>query len=623
MKNIFVWCDNAEDLNHFSCTEKDKVYIASLNIDESAQCFEQTGWNYVDLDYTLDVSQETSDIIEKINCVARNTEIGIYANLYEMSYIVEGGEAQTINDFLFYLYNFDRIIKKYSINKVLSSTIVRQAYLVLKVITKANNIEFKSFNESINKAMIKAYMNKNSLPIKLYWKKSQADILNRIRQIKRRSKRIESKFDVVLFSSWIDKKHVRWNVSMLELLDKSIDVGVISFTGDEYNEEFASRGYTTVNAEAWFEESQAASDIRIWKANCEKIETSKRMMKPISLGGYDVTDVIWGNYQRYLYKRVFRTIIYRGIIHNMLNDVFFKAGIVCLDSNYPLNRAIYYTALNEYNRHISLCKNEAQLIPYLKPPWKLREPYKNIIQYYFHSKPDVLSLNKINDLEWSGKIIWIPMGMKSSGNSFEDETQVVQINRKPIILWCPTYVLVGYDSFKDNQLRSDTVLETCNELGLQVYVKYHPGQSLDQTEKFRKRYAHMYNVNFIDQKESINTWYTKADIIISDLSTTLFEAASIGKPVISIMTPFLMSKSAKGILDNYLVSDTDNFKNALIRLTNSMTGNDSIDFYKNVISRQNSSLRSWYYDPDYLSFSDGMKMVLREWDKKESLLQAN
>ena len=265
--------------------------------------------------------------------------------------------------------------------------------------------------------------------------------------------------------------------------------------------------------------------------------------------------------------------------------------------DWQLNKAFYYYSRDYGTKLIESNYPTAYLV-------HRKRPNVNLLSIIYSDDSDIwTSVFK----DYKGERILLNRSSFSK-RIVEELPQSLDIDRKKIrILWAPTYIAKGSGKHSEWEKNNFDVIEGANKReNIELIVKYHLRQDEEDIKVCKQCYK---DLKIVNKNQSIEDQIEKADIVISDTSTVLYEAVNMGKITISIcnehnslyisdIIPYIKHfSSAKDLyaeLDMYSKEDQD-FKG----------------WTKSILDQQNELLINWLRKKNEMYITDYIAQDLK------------
>lgn len=474
-------------------------------------------------------TEETWKLVDQYNeCMKHMQEDERW--IFESGYHIEGqGMPQAFSDMILLQHIFEHIFNQYEINKVklcISDSNITECLVALdmarnrKINVKIYYDRFTSYMKSmitpLSRIMMGMYMNVRRMK-RFYDLFKYAKTLNN-------SKIITKDVGIYIGSNAI--KHYNWTFDLMQSIRNRIDNYVI-ITPDRGHtyQRCLDDGFEVVALSDYCFHEIRKSIISIYNRNkktCEKDLLKKEWLISHEILLVSVRRQIYINMNWRMTDKICQ-IINCGSFLQKYNLKFLRGHG---DWDYIENMSFYH-----FSRHnnLKIFRVDGVL------PMGAQENYLygDIIgiRYLAKENPCVPLLKKYG---YRGELFFLPREsfIKKRWTTLETERSVL-LSEEIKVLWAPSYIFRGFGSLVDFYEKNNGLFEGVqNRKKIHLYVKYHPNQNENDINEYKIQYP---NFIFIDKTKSILDCISSVDIVITDYSTVVYEAASLGKVVCSII----------------------------------------------------------------------------------------
>lgn len=524
--------------------------------------------------YFLHKNMYTMELFESkyITMVEETTEVLRYVNeflrkivrkrnyLYEVGYHIEGGGieqdmADVLNttrvcmDF-FTRYNFKRIYLCCNKKNALIVEVFRELAKWYQLKIKVCSVPATSIDECKHK--IESSSGKGIKCLKYIWYMGKGIciylklLLMVIVNFQNRFASVQY-WDVGKIQLSDAAKHFFWSIDFIKILNKSLTLNNICVHTDEMKERLKKEGMITTD----FGKSYihllyfcvAVSGyyynvVRIWY-KLKKV----RFMKE----GADISGIVRHRVWQHILLTVPKAVELDCKAKGYFEKNKFKVIESWLGSNTVCTRIFYYQTRKE-NTAFYRIHNNGQA-PFRRPLLYECEP--EMIQIRFFTE-----LERQGEYEWYRKMGWKGQAFLLEGtilpSAEEKQPNPNRVeNEKCCILWAPSYPLMGEYMAGAFVKCNEIIIEECAKLDIHLLVKYHWNQEEEMIKKIKEKYRNKANVDFIDRKQPIEEYIEKADIVITTLSTVIFDTIFANRPVVIISEGHMIALNEKLNLQGY------------------------------------------------------------------------
>ncbi len=165
------------------------------------------------------------------------------------------------------------------------------------------------------------------------------------------------------------------------------------------------------------------------------------------------------------------------------------------------------------------------------------------------------------------------------------------------VIWAPSYPALGVTHFSSFEKTGMSVLDffSRNDTA-SLYVKFHPNQMQQEIRRFYQKYENCKNIQFKDNKVNIKDIFEQVEIVVTNCSLTIIDAAVRKKAVICVVdkTEYqLVKQHEEGI---YIITNIDD----LLKLLKSLQEDSEYrkQWITSCINKQNTYFSRFIADKD-------------------------
>lgn len=474
-------------------------------------------------------TEETWKLVDQYNeCMKHMQEDERW--IFESGYHIEGqGMPQAFSDMILLQHIFEHIFNQYAINKVklcISDSNLTECLVALdmarnrKIKVKINYDGFTSYLKAmitpLSRVMMGMYMDVRR--IKRFY-----DLFKDAETIKE-SKIVTKDVGIYIGSNAI--KHYNWALDLMQSIRNKIDnYTIITPDRGHTYQRCLDDGFEVVALSDYCFHEIRKSIISTYNRNknkCEKNLLTKKWLISNEMLSVSVRRQIYINIDWRMTDKICK-IINCGSFLQKYNLKFLRGHG---DWDYTENMSFYH-----FSRNNSLKIFRVDGIW----PMGVQENYLygDIIgiRYLAKENPCVPLLKKYG---YRGELVFLPRESFIEKKRPELKTEInILLDKEIKVLWAPSYILRGYGSLSNFYEKNESLFEgILNRKKIHLYVKYHPNQNENDINEYKRQYP---NLTFIDKTKSILDCISSVDIVITDYSTVVYEAASLGKVVCSII----------------------------------------------------------------------------------------
>lgn len=485
-------------------------------------------------------SDETWKIINSINAEIESISLYRSAYLYQLSSLIEGGVAQIIADFLFSIDIFQDIIRENKISKIYCDDICDYSeILALQCIAHEEKIDFTLLSTMKKISHIKYNFfsgGRNGLYVFLVCVKNIVRDTVQIASISNaNSKDVSiSNYDVAFIFQSNANKHINWLIDSLDAIPKDLSYCIFCYHADEARKQFHDLGINAKSVEAYWDWKAFGRNLLSYVLDTYKIKKRLRTISKFKFYELNITREIYDIINWFYANDVFNNILYEKVIREFIkkNKARFITGDG--DSNFITNR-IFYMELKANNDSTLFFKDSSGIEIINAERQKIYEPWGDMISIRFFS-PQSLYLRELKRGGWKGKVYYTDDSVY--WEKFKKYIEITENTREGLehtsILWAPSYPMKGHYGVKSFFADNECVLSSLADKDINLYVKFHPNQDNNYTERIVNKYASFANIKFVGKEEAIGTFIKKVDLVMTTPSTVMIDAALMHKMVVCI-----------------------------------------------------------------------------------------
>ena len=542
-----ILCDTSQDLNKIIKKWKpiirDNSIIATKNY---------LLYNSLKQTETIYLMQESFDskyveavkILKDINKVIdKETK---FSYLYEADYHIEGnGCGQWVTDALYAAELCSDFIKQYDINEVfvccvdslaMETRVLRNMELAgkiklhvcyHKVTSKTELIQFIHCNVGKGWTTLKNcyYILYGILIFIKAFIKSVKDALNN---------NVGKKQERVLFSQGIifitnAKKHLDWGIDFFIELNKHVHCAIICAYASEAQKFFKEHGLTTISFEsAGIRMNKLITSIFVYYRD---VLCLYKMFSKLDedVYGTNMGQVVKLCFWQHLLLHVPERIVLDCIAEDFFSRYKFKMISTWLGSNNVYGRIFYQYTRNDKTIFWRRLFSNAVIKPTL-----FEEVYPDMLEYVYFIGIDKKELeNFYRSFGWKGKAVLFDNSNYIIENKLTRENFISGMRLGKIsVLWAPSYPINEHLRRSDFINMNRKMVCSMPSEKVELHVKYH----LNCEKKLIiDAMTLAKNVHFFDNKERITDAFAVADVVVTTISTVVYDSIYNNKPCIILL----------------------------------------------------------------------------------------
>lgn len=588
--NVMLYCNSKsiyyrikKDIGH-----NEHIILISTNaklLDELQQNVEGT---ILDSEHTF-FSKETFEIIDTINYIIKKANYIYDSYIYEVESRIEGGLGGRIQDLLYLIEIFDRVIRNNRIRKIYCEK--KAGALETEAILCVANYYGVSVQTYNNSSWKKRFFSISFLPVtilaNMYCRLSIIKKICEIAKIKHKDNEVEY-YDVGYVLWGGSRKHANWAIEKTSLYDTELKTGIFCYHTGEGICQLKKAGKNAKSVEAYRNWRLIFySFIGYFFDKCRILNSTRKRLKTdrIRFLNIDVTASIFHLFQDYINRDKLRDVVYDNLVGEFIKYNRFRLLTGNGDTNFSSKKSFFFRTRKQGIPFMGFT-DSTKLAGIVYPAgYSAQEPYPFMYSFGFWGREDT-GLKQMLNNGWDGKYYFYPdttllkqYKRRETGKNLLLNNKKNRINK---ILWAPsdsTYGLYSvYNFIQDNK----KVIIELSKLSIVLKVKYHISQNEEQIELIRD-FCQKYCVEWIDKREAIEPYIEWADVIITTPSTVMLDAALQNKLVVCIVTD-LSKKFLYQMQDYFCIGKRDDLDFEKIV-------NDA-DFRELWINKQNEYLKN-------------------------------
>lgn len=486
-------------------------------------------------------SKETFEIIDYINQVIKN--LNIHKNyLYEVEDRLEGGLGGNVQEFLYLVDIFDKIIKKNDIRKIYCERIAgKLENLALSCLSEKYGIYVYYYDISCFKQRIyHSSFFLLSRPVDLYCNLKSIRNIRKITRKNKNDKKVDY-FDVgyVLWSG--AKKHIKWVQEQLEAYDDILKTGIFCYHAEEGKNQLLDKGKIVKSVEAYGDFKTIMKSYRDYKFNKRKIILSlNRNIEEnrIYFRNIDVTKNIFYLFERFVNREKLADIVYDNMVNEFIKYNRFKLLTGSGDTNFISNKSFFFNASRQKMSFFSFTEHTHMAGIIYPTNCISREAYPSMLRFGFFYKQST-DLQQLLSQGWQGDYYFFPdpAFVKYYNRSNVENNYSFCTNEKSDmkVLWAPSNPVYGLYSVGNFMEDNKKIILEVNRMPCSLKIKYHPLQDEEQISIIRDFCKECNNVDWVSRNEAIEPYIDWADIVITTPSSVMLDAALQGRFVVCIV----------------------------------------------------------------------------------------
>lgn len=562
-------CDNISDLHKFCVGQSGKAILCLTKNPEVADYIIQKETKiyvkYLESVKTYcDYAQMTYNVVDKVNAYIDKTVDENKAYLYKLGCSLDMGDSsKKILDALMLQDMLQSILNGFKVKSITcyyyeSYASEMEAIYFWKEGKKIPlHIICKNGEEGISRGRLKILI-KYGVKIvdvlsklnakKFYfdtWKKSAG---------KKRKVQESVNYDIGIVQHGAKQKNYNWTIGYLRELEKAgISFQLIGING-EIADKWEKWGVPADSPLKYIDKSA------VRRGYCEYKKQKTRVKRVFNREAKGILDgILNAEHLRMILKSHFDYGVFNAVVMDIGADIFFKYHSYrmidySVNTNYISAKVCYFN-VKKYNQTTKFKSSSGGLS--ILPKENTYEPYDFISDFSF-------VLEKKEQKSTGRKYI-----LKNT--TYTDEFYNNKLVKKNLkeglqVLWAPSYPALGVTHYSSFEKTGMSILEFFSEKTGKLLVKFHPNQMEQEIRRYYQKYGECANIKFCKNNENIRSVMDMADIVVTNCSLSIIDAAVKKKAVICVVdkTEYELVKQHKeGII---IVTDTGELVQILRKL---------------------------------------------------------
>lgn len=530
----------------FLCSkEKEEVYIENNCKDVTDIMFATTDYQYymkktisgekvifLELDENTPY-EEIWKIIDEVNHVLNACQLN-NSLLYRCSYHYEHYIPRTLSTIILNLRLIDKTVKAYSIEHffIIDNKENWKINEAIFLYALSKNIRCTIIDEVTGRekdclfTLKESKYDKNAPHNRWHWELEMQEEkkIDLWMQQKRKSllKNEHEQYLVgVLYCGKDCIKQVNWMKQLLNILNK--DTVVISFYDSQDNRAFEECGYTVHCLEDYFDKVLFMRRYNGFKADRDTMLNAIEDNLFVEYQGINLSFYIKKKLANYFYREVSDYIyMYHCTYQYFVVNGFKRIG-AWGTSNFWQTRACYINSRKYNTQFFYISRMNAVA-------WRNYEPWENIISIRIYPVGYPTEQGISNHFQGDVHYFFDVLG----GRDYYEKkllSQSSNISHVSKIAFLPSYPLEGRKTFGNYENNCKVIIGELSRYECDIYFKNHPGMDQYLDDTIKERYKCVHNLHIIDKFESGDSVIQNSDLVITDGSLVIFDAASYQKPV--------------------------------------------------------------------------------------------
>lgn len=361
--------------------------------------------------------------------------------------------------------------------------------------------------------------------------KSQMEKLINVINIYRNNKKNmdEKIYDIGIIVTSDKNKNINGMLQRVSSLRDDINYCYFCYHADIAKKIFLENNKTAVSVESFFDIKYVLKDYFAFLRDARYILKKMKKSNGFFFQGIDVSQCVLFLFERSLKKEKYENILYERMVNSFLdkNKAYLLTGNG--DTNFISNR-IFYHVQKKKGLNILFYQNATGIDVINTVVEQNYEPNAWIMNLRFFLKSSG-DLSVLRNNGWGGQV-YFPENSLCGNLRTKSSFQKCKEERKPILLWAPSYPVRGHYSMNSFLQDNNYLINGIKDQECDLYIKYHPNQDKKLIKEYMKH--PLKNVHVIEQEESIEKYIEISDVIITTPSLIMIDASIKNKPVICL-----------------------------------------------------------------------------------------
>lgn len=317
---------------------------------------------------------------------------------------------------------------------------------------------------------------------------------------------------------------VKWTKQLLKILDEN--AVVISFYQSQDNEIFKNCGYTVHCIEDYFDQSSFLNQFSTFKEDRDMILRAAEENLSVKYKDINLSHYLYLKLTNYFFREVPEYIYMYNCTYRYFAVHHFETIRAWGISNFWQTRVCYFNTRNYGTQFFCISRT-------IVLAWKNHEPWEDIISIRVY--PNGYPSEQMISNKYKGEVYYtfdVLEGINYYEKMLPSRGRYSIKNIK--IAFLPSYPFEGVSTFRNYENKCNVIIEKISQCKCTINFKNHPVTYQYLDDEIRERYGDISNLHFVDKSESGDIVIQDSDLVITDGSTVVFDAASYQKPVFII-----------------------------------------------------------------------------------------
>lgn len=323
-------------------------------------------------------------------------------------------------------------------------------------------------------------------------------------------------------------KHYNWGLGKINAYREKLDLNIIcAGTEPETRERFLSAGFNATQfEESYLDLRYIVNEIYLYFRWMKKLTKRMANMQMV-FAQLDVSNIIYHRMRQHLLITVPDAIVIDCKAEGFFGRNKYKIMEGGMGGNNIYTRVFYYHTRLEQTLFFRESNYDAAPLE----PIYMEEVESNVIGLRFLcGRSGRKTYEFYRKSGWRGEAVLLqsPVGRVKTERKQKEENNIT-------VLWAPSYPVEGYLSYDEWCQQNEKIIEGLMIIEkINLLIKYHINQDEYSINDLKKKYESG-RVVFIDKKEAIEKYIEEADVVITNLSTVIYDAMLMNRITIVII----------------------------------------------------------------------------------------
>lgn len=466
------------------------------------------------------------NIIEYINQYVKDNLSDSF--LYEISYHIEGGVSLSIANYISILNDINKLYCLEGFTQIIVIDNVENWKYneVLYVFAKEKEIEYLIFDDISFEKKEYLYTLRNTKYAADYMVRREREllvlqeaILNKYRSVNKQTTDEECKM-AFLYAAYNDKKHLSWFLARMNPF-RTISPTAICLYRCEDGNEIERMGFRVEYLQDYFDKESFRVEFNKYVEDRKKLLICLENKMEVIYEDVDITELVLKVLYRYFYQVAVEIACMNNCAKKYFRTKHYKIIYAWGNSNFWENRICYINTQKDNTKYMVMNSNT----PFYE---KIYEPYGDIIPIRLFPSNEVE--NEIIFKEYKRKSYYT-FDLYYAEKFYKSIYKNIQKKEERILL-----ALSGaFPGIYSTSYYVDMCMKIISDLkiyGKDIILKNHPETDPYVEKVLKNKYGDCNYVQLINKNEQIEEILKKSEIVITDVSTVIFDAITNNSIVI-------------------------------------------------------------------------------------------